>query len=90
MEINDNNKEIKSRVETDASESTNDVNNNRDKQTNTRQIFRCVCKNEQNLNNEKVKSKNEKRCKLLNDFEKLYYSNKNKIEKPKITKTNKT
>ena len=81
MEINDNNKETKSRVKTDASESTNDANNDNDKWINTWQIFRYVCKNEQNLNNEKVKSNNENRYKLSSDFEKLYYSNENKIEK---------
>ena len=81
MKINDNNTEDESRVDTDSSESTNNVNNDHDKQTNAGQIFRYVCKNEQNLNNEKVKSNNENRYKLSSDFEKLYYSNENKIEK---------
>ena len=85
MEINNNNnnnndKEDESRVETDVSESTNDINNDHNKWTNAEWIFRRIYKNEQNLNDEKAKSNNKNRYELLNDFETLYYSNENKIK----------
>ena len=67
IEINSNNKEDKRRVATDASENINDAksnndlinSNNYDKWTNVGQISRRICKNEQNLNDTKVKSNSE-------------------------------
>ena len=102
-EINNNNKGDERRVETDASENTNYVKSNNDlidsndydKWTKVGRIFRPVYKNDQNLNDVKVKSNNENRHELLNDLETQCYSNENKIEKtkdhknkPKIIKSN--